>query len=101
MFFSIDHIIIVIFLGGKILGLMALSGFGVAAGAVLLSVGIFILPAYGGYKYHKKRKVRKRRQNHLRNYAWAKNVRELKPSGKIVLAHFRIIPPPWILQTLF
>ncbi|KAK7091292.1 hypothetical protein V1264_008996 [Littorina saxatilis] len=45
-------------LGGKLIGGLALSGFVVAAGAFLLGISVVALPAWGGYKLHKRRKYR-------------------------------------------
>ncbi|KAL8585697.1 hypothetical protein ACOMHN_022344 [Nucella lapillus] len=56
-------------LGGKLLGGLVLSGFVVAAGACLLGVSVIALPAWGGYKLHKRRRFRQ----HLRaNQKYAK-----------------------------
>jgi hypothetical protein len=43
-----QEIQIQILAGGKVMGVLALSGIGVAAGAVLLGVAILALPALGG-----------------------------------------------------
>ena len=52
--------------GGKLIGGLALSGFVVAAGAFLLGVSVVALPAWGGYKLHKRRKYRQRLRAHCK-----------------------------------
>ncbi|XP_076456869.1 uncharacterized protein LOC143291121 isoform X2 [Babylonia areolata] len=47
-------------LGGKLLGGLVLSGFVVVAGACMLGVSVVALPAWGGYKLHKRRRYRQR-----------------------------------------
>ena len=48
------------FTGAELLGGVVLLGLGIAAAGVLLGASALILPAFGGYKYHKRRKIRRR-----------------------------------------
>lgn len=56
-------------LGGKLLLGLGLSGFAMAAGAFLLGVSVVVLPIWGGYKLHKRRRFRKQvKRNIYSNY---------------------------------
>ena len=54
-------------LGAKIVGGIFLVGFGIAAVGFLIGTSVIILPAFGGYKYYKRRKIRRlmKRQQEL------------------------------------
>ncbi|KAL5013728.1 hypothetical protein ScPMuIL_007998 [Solemya velum] len=47
------------FLGAKVLGSVLLLGLAAAAGAAIIGASAIILPAYGGYRYHKHRQRKK------------------------------------------
>lgn len=68
--------------GGKLLGMMALSGFVVAAGAFLLGVGVIALPTWGAYKLHKRLKERRRSHPRIKR---SKHPIIFIPSGIVIL----------------